>query len=301
MNGAKGVLAIAAGLVITASARGSDRLGAVEVGTAPSSIDAAAPPAAARSADFKFGGQLTQGGWLRGTAPRGTVALTIDGTPVALAADGLFFIGFDRDAAPAETLSARFADGRVASRRIAISPRAWAIEQLDVARRTGGPSEAFMTLRRPELAQIAAARAMRTGAEGWRQNFVWPVTGRISGKFGSQRVYRGEPGAYHSGIDIATGTSGTVFVAPADGTVVLAAKSPFTLEGNLLMIDHGDGLGSAFLHCSAILVKQGDRVRRGQPIGRIGMTGRATGPHLHWSVTWKGWRLDPILLTGPMR
>ena len=82
--------------------------------------------------------------------------------------------------------------------------------------------------------------------------------------------------------------------------VVLAADSPFTLEGNLLMIDHGMGLTSAFLHSSALLVKEGETVRQGQPLGRIGMTGRATGPHLHWSLKWRKARRDPILFTGPM-
>ena len=157
-----------------------------------------------------------------------------------------------------------------------------------------------MRIRRPELAQINAARSLDTGSEGWRQRFIWPVKGRLSGLFGSQRIYRGEPASYHSGTDITTGRSGTPFVAPADGVVILAADRPFTLEGNLLMIDHGMGLNSAFLHCSEILVKQGDRVRQGQVIGRIGMTGRATGPHLHWGLKWRQARLDPILFTGPM-
>ena len=108
------------------------------------------------------------------------------------------------------------------------------------------------------------------------------------------------PGAYHSGTDVA-GATGTPFVAPADGVVILVAPSPFSLEGNLLMIDHGMGLNSAFLHSSQVLVKVGEAVKQGQVIGRIGMTGRATGPHLHWSIKWRDARLDPILFTGPMR
>jgi murein DD-endopeptidase MepM/ murein hydrolase activator NlpD len=83
--------------------------------------------------------------------------------------------------------------------------------------------------------------------------------------------------------------------------VILAAQSPFTLEGNLLMIAHGMGLNSAFLHCSQLLVHEGERVRQGQVIGRVGMTGRATGPHLHWSIKWRDSRLDPLLFAGPMR
>lgn len=252
-----------------------------------------APPA--KPATFAFAGELTQGGWIRGKAPGGTVSLSLDGTDVALTADGGFFAAFDRDAPPAATLTARLAGGEAVSQPITIAPRAWAIEHINAARRPGGPTAEFLKRREPELARIAAARAVNSGSGGWRQDFIWPVRGRISGRFGSQRVYRGEPGSYHSGIDITTGGSGTPFVAPADGVVILAAEAPFTLEGHLLMIDHGGGLNSAFLHCSELLVREGEQVRQGQTIGRIGASGRATGPHLHWGLKWREARLDPLL------
>lgn len=255
---------------------------------------------AALPAPLAYSGELTQGGWIRGSVPAGTRALALDGQPVTVAADGSWFAAFDRDAGPQSVLSLTGADGTVRRETLAIAPRAWQIEHVNIPRKPGGPSEAFMALRRPELARIGAARAMATDARGWRQRFVWPVKGRISGRFGSQRIYRGEPGSYHSGLDISSGASGTPFVAPADGVVILAAEKPFTLEGNLLMLDHGMGLNSAFLHCSAILVKEGEHVKQGQVIGRIGMTGRATGPHLHWSIKWRDARLDPLLFTGPM-
>jgi murein DD-endopeptidase MepM/ murein hydrolase activator NlpD len=255
---------------------------------------------AARPSTFAFAGELTQGGWIKGTVPAGTYRLTIDGQPVAFGGDGSFFAAFDRDARATATLVAGMRTGEQVSRTLTITPRAWRIENINVARRESGPTEAFMALRRPELARIEAARAKQTDAEGWRQDFVWPAKGRLSGRFGSQRVYRGEPGAYHSGLDVA-GATGTPFVAPADGVVILAAEKPFTLEGNLLMIDHGMGLNSAFLHASQLLVREGERVKQGQVIGRIGATGRATGPHLHWSLKWNDARIDPILLTGPMR
>ena len=254
---------------------------------------------AARPATFAFAGELTQGGWVKGTVPSGTRTLTLDGKPVVIAPDGSFFAAFDRDAGPVATLVATSRAGEQVTRALTVSRRAWAIEKVNIARRESGPTEAFLALRRPELARIEAARARQTDAMGWRQDFVWPVKARISGRFGSQRVYRGEPGAYHSGLDLAGG-AGTAFVAPADGVVILAADHPFTLEGNLLMIDHGMGLNSAFLHCSTILVHEGEHVKQGQVIGRIGATGRATGPHLHWSMKWNDSRLDPILLTGPM-
>lgn len=250
---------------------------------------------------FSLSGEATQGGWLKGRAPHGTTRLLFDGQPIALGQDLGFFLAFDRDAPGAATLVAILDDGRRISRELAVAPRAWRIEHVNVARRQGGPTEAFMRLRLPELARIDAARARVTGSNGWRQSFVWPVAGRISGRFGSQRIYRGEPGSYHSGIDISTGASGTPFVAPADGVVILAADQAFTLEGKLLMIDHGMGLNSAFLHCSELLVRDGEAVKQGQVIGRIGMTGRATGPHLHWSLKWNSARLDPLLMAGPMR
>lgn len=249
---------------------------------------------------FVFDGERTQGGWIRGQAPGGAVSARLGEQELVLDGEGRFFAAFDRDAGTSATLTAQLEGGRTIASPVAVSPRDWNIEHVDVARGTGGPSEAFMRIRRPELERINAARAVESDVGGWRQDFMWPVTGRISGRFGSQRVYRGEPGAYHSGLDIATGESGTPFVAPADGVVVLAAEAPFSLEGNLLIIDHGQGLNSAFLHLSRIAVKEGDTVRRGQYIGNIGATGRATGPHLHWSIKWRDARLDPLLFLGPM-
>lgn len=278
-----GVLAAGLGQVSGLTARAAEALGL-----------AAAP-------EFALTGELTQGGWARGMAPRGTVALALNGKPVGLAPDGRFFVAFDRDAGSTAQLVARSADGRSAAQALAITPRAWKLEHIPIGPRPGtAPSEEFARRRAAELVQINTARALDHDSAGWRQRFIWPVYGRISGRFGSQRIYNGTPGSYHSGMDIATGTSGTPFVAPADGVVILAAQSPFTLEGRLLMIDHGMGLNSAFLHASRLAVKVGDVVRQGQYIGNIGMTGRATGPHLHWSVKWRDARLDPLLFTGAM-
>ncbi len=252
-------------------------------------------------AQLTLAGQFSQGGWARGAAPAGTIGLTLDGRVLPMAADRVFFIAFDRDAGASATLIARLDDGRSISRILTIAPRSWAIEHIPIGPRAGTPpSEEYKRRRAIELAQINAARAVNANSDGWRQSFIWPVTGRLSGKFGSQRIYRGTPGAYHSGLDTATGASGTPFVSPADGVVILAAASPFMLEGRLLMIDHGMGLNSAFLHCSQLAVKVGDVVRRGQYIGRIGMTGRTTGPHLHWSIKWQDKRLDPLFFVGPM-
>ncbi len=255
--------------------------------------------AAAPVQDFQLAGPTVQGGAVTGTAPEGTVALTLDDQPVSIDTDGRFLIAFDRDAVPSAHLVARLSDGRSIDKALTVVPRAWRIERIDAAMRPTKSSEAFLALRKPELEAIAAARLVQTQAGGWKQNFIWPRTGRISGLFGAQRVYRGEPGAYHGGVDVAAAT-GDAVVAPADGVVILAADHPFTLEGNLLMIDHGHGLNSAFLHLSRIDVKVGDAVVQGQRIGAVGATGRATGPHLHWGMKWNDARIDPLLIAGPM-
>ncbi len=256
-------------------------------------------PAPLAPAAFLFSGELTQGGWIRGQVPAGTVSARLGDEDLPFAEDGQFFAAFDRDAGPQSLLSATLADGRRIDNPLTVSPRAWRIEQINASPTANVPSAEFTARRAPELARITAAKGRDTGSQGWRQRFAWPARGRLSGLFGSQRVYRGEPGSYHSGLDIAAG-SGAVYVAPADGVVVLAAASPFTLEGDLLIVDHGMGLNSAFLHSSDLLVHEGDRVTQGQPLGRVGATGRATGPHLHWGLTWRGHRLDPLLFVGPM-
>lgn len=248
-----------------------------------------------------FAGELTQGGWIRGQVPGGTVSARIGDQVIAVAPDGQFFAAFDRDAGPHATLVATTADGRTVETPVSIAPRAWQIERVNAPLRPGNASpEEFARRREGELARIVAARLRDTGSEGWRQGMTWPAAGRISGRFGSQRIYRGgEAGSYHSGLDIAGG-SGATYVAPADGVVVLAAADePFSLEGHLLILDHGNGLNSAFLHSSALLVREGERVRQGQALGRIGATGRASGPHLHWSLVWRGSRLDPLLFLPP--
>jgi hypothetical protein len=265
----------------------------------PVAAMAALPPAPQSARPFVLDGQIIQGGLVIGTAPRGTTLLTLNGASVPVAPDRRFLLAFDRDAGPSATLVATLESGRELRQTLAVAPRAWDISRLPTLPKYPVPRPEYERLRPGEIAQINAARGMQTGARGWRQQFLWPVTGRISTLFGSQRIYAGEPGAYHSGIDIARPT-GTVILAPADGVVVLAAARPFTLEGHLLMIDHGAGLNSAFMHLSRIDVRVGEHVQRGQPIGAVGRTGRATGPHLHWGMKWREARIDPLLVAGSM-
>lgn len=257
-------------------------------------------PPEVRGGPITLSGAAVQGGIMLGQLAPGALNLTLNGMPVRVAPDGRFMIGFSNDAPPAAILRVTAQGGRAVELPLKVEPRAWKLETIASLPRFAQPSAEFARLRPPELARINAARHIDGAADGWRQRFVWPVKGRISGLFGSQRVYaNGEKGAPHSGVDVAQPT-GTPVVSPADGVVILAADRPFTLEGNLLMIDHGMGLNSAFLHLSRIDVKVGQRVRQGQLVGAVGMTGRASGPHLHWGMKWLDRRIDPLLLAGPM-
>ena len=263
------------------------------------------PPQQVDRAGFALKGEVTQGALLTGTAPTGTALLMLDGKPVRFATDGRFIIGLDRDAPPEALIEARLQDGRLVRLPLSVSRRAWDISSLPTLPIGTMPSPAFQRIRAAETAEIMAAKAIDSGSEGWREGFRWPAYGRISTLFGSQRIYAGRAGTYHGGIDIARYADGPVLDgtparAPADGVVVLATNRAFTLEGNLVLIDHGMGLQSALMHLSRIDVKAGDHVAQGDPIGLIGRTGRATGPHLHWGLTWAGARLDPLLLAGPM-
>lgn len=262
---------------------------------------AAAPPASVAAprplniGRFKLSRQPQQGALALGIVPYGTNRLVIDGRDVAFDADRRFVVGFGRDYATTVLITAFLSDGTAVTDKLPVLPTAWIVENLKTLPHHAQPDAEFQARRPGELAQINAARKMQVESGGWQQTFIWPARGRISGRFGSQRIYAGQPGAPHGGVDIAGPTGGQV-VAPADGVVILAASSPFTLEGNLLMIDHGMGLNSAFLHLSRIDVRVGQVVRQGQPIGAIGMTGRATGPHLHWGMKWQDERIDPAML-----
>lgn len=275
--------------------------------TAPAPEPVAPPPPAPRppveriiDGSFDFRGAIVRGGLAVGQAPAGAVSVTLDGKPTRLDGQGRFLVGFGRDAVADARVEARLADGTRVRQVLRVAPREWRIERIPQLRQgTGTPDPEYEKLRSAEVARIAAARAVVSDATGWTQRFAWPATGRISGVYGSQRILGGVPRAAHAGVDIAR-PSGTPVAAPADGIIVLASPPKFSLEGNLLIIDHGNRLFSSFLHLSRIDVKVGDKVTQGQRVGTIGMTGRATGPHLHWAMSWGDVRVDPQLLVPPM-
>jgi murein DD-endopeptidase MepM/ murein hydrolase activator NlpD len=248
---------------------------------------------------FKLNRSPQQGTLVLGYAPQGTQRIVANGQEVPMSPDGRFVIGLGRDHDATLTIAAYLPNGQAVTERLNVAKRAWRIENIKTVKRQPQPDAEFQDRRPREFEQMNAARETKVTSDGWRQSFIWPVKGRISGLFGSQRIYAGEPGSPHSGVDVAR-PSGTPYVAPADGVVILAVQSPFTLEGNLLLVSHGMGVESSFLHSSKLYVKTGDVVRQGQPLGEIGTTGRSSGPHLHWGMRWRQERIDPMPLAGPM-
>jgi murein DD-endopeptidase MepM/ murein hydrolase activator NlpD len=250
---------------------------------------------------FAFQGALTQGGLAIGQAPPGTRAVLFDGVPVPLAADGRFLIGFGRDAPAAATIDALLPDNRRAHQTLTITARGWQIERIPQLRQPPPgvpPDPAAIARRAAEVAAFRAVRAHSSDLMNWTERFIRPATGRVSGVYGSQRILGGVPMSPHLGLDIAR-PAGTPVVAPAGGIVTLASPPAFMLEGNMVFIDHGHGLTSILMHLSRVDVRVGQRVRQGDVIGAVGMTGRATGPHLHWAMNWGEVKIDPQLLVTP--
>lgn len=248
-----------------------------------------APPAAA----LELKGAFTQGGLVVGRAAPGA-RVTLDGRPIRVSPEGLFVLGFGRDHKPTATL---VVDGE--TRELAIAPRQYDVQRVDgLPPATVVPDEAQLARIKAEAARLRAARREESALTAFVGPFIWPVEGRISGVFGSQRILNGEPRQPHLGVDVAAPVGAPVR-APAAGRVALAEPDLF-LTGGTILLDHGHGVSSVFAHLSRLDVKAGDEVRQGQPIGAVGATGRATAPHLHWGMSWFDERLDPALLVPPM-
>ena len=239
---------------------------------------------------------LSQGGLVIVRLSPGS-QLVVAGKRVHVGGDGVAVFGAGRDERGPLTISIVEPDGQRRDTLIAIAPRDWPIEYVNgVPPATVNPPPALAARIEREQAAVTAVRSRYDDREDFLSGFIWPVQGRISGRFGNQRVYNGDPKAPHSGMDIAV-PQGTLVRAPAAGIVTFAQPDLY-LTGGTIVLDHGFGLSSNFLHLSKLEVAVGQRVSQGQVIALSGMTGRVTGPHLHWGFNWFGVRLDPLLLPG---
>ncbi|WP_111655717.1 M23 family metallopeptidase [Isoalcanivorax indicus] len=242
-------------------------------------------------------GEPAPGALLIGETIPGT-EVRLDGRRLTVTGDGYFVFGFGRDDEGPASLHLRRNDDS-STYEITLAARQWDIQRIEgVPQRTvTPPAEALARISR-EAGQVTAARNTDSTLTGFREDFIWPVRGRITGVYGSQRIFNGEPRRPHYGVDIAAPT-GTPIQAPASGQVTLVHDDMF-YSGGTLIIDHGLGVSSTYLHMSEILVAEGDVVAQGDIIGKVGATGRATGPHLCWRLNWYQERLDPRSLTGDM-
>jgi murein DD-endopeptidase MepM/ murein hydrolase activator NlpD len=253
---------------------------------------------AAGASDLRLEGRLVQGGLMLGQTLPGT-RLKLDGRALRVGEDGRFVIGFGRDAQHVAELEARFPDGRIMRRTLAVEPRDYQVQRIDgLPPRQVTPSKQELVRIRADAAQIGRARQRDSDLPGFSETAVWPVLGPVSGVFGSQRILNGEPRSPHRGVDLAA-AAGTPVGAMAGGVVSLAETGMF-FTGGTVMIDHGHGVHSIYAHLSEVRVREGQRLDQGDVIGAVGATGRATGPHLHWGVYWFDDAVDPALLVGPM-
>jgi murein DD-endopeptidase MepM/ murein hydrolase activator NlpD len=253
----------------------------------------ALPALSARADDVRFTvtGAMEQGSLALGHAPAGS-RVALDGRPLRATAGGGFVFGFAPDQTKASLITVRYPGGGGDSRSFTPAARQYEEQRVDgLPQNTVTPPKEVQARIEKEAETIYLARLTDTAGNGdFLAGFDWPAPGILSGVFGSRRIDNGVPMSPHYGVDMAAPV-GTPVHAPADGVVGISAD--YYLDGGFTLIDHGQGVSTCYLHQSRRLVRKGQRVQRGQLIGHVGQTGRATGPHLHWAINWFQVRLDP--------
>jgi murein DD-endopeptidase MepM/ murein hydrolase activator NlpD len=283
----KQLVALALSVALTACAASTT----VKADTAPHAAQESPAPSDQR---IVFPASASQGALVFGKVPAGSV-VRYGGRVLQATPYGTVVFGVGRDEVGPLRVEVQRRDGTVEVASIEVTARDWPVERIDgVPPTTVNPPPEIAARIEREQAEVSAARARDDDRTDFVQDFVWPVQGRVSGRFGNQRVYNGTPKAPHSGMDIAAAQD-TPVLAPAAGVITFANPDLY-LTGGTVLLDHGRGVSSNFLHLSRIDVKVGDRVAQGQVIGAVGATGRATGPHLHWGINWFEVRVDPLLV-----
>jgi len=261
---------------------------------AVASFMVAAAPVSTETPTITLNGAQVSGGLLIGEVEH-AVAAELNGNPLPITDSGHVVFGFGRDVSGPQRLVITGNNGQTLTRVIDIAPRQYKIDRVDgVPQKTVTPDPEQQARARKEAAKVWAAR---NNANSARTDFLMPIempaTGRISGVYGSQRIFNGTPRNPHFGLDIAAPTGTPVF-APWPGKVVLAENDLF-YSGGTLIIEHGYGVTSTYIHLHKLHVKVGDEIQQGDRIAEIGATGRVTGPHLDWRINWRHERLDPAL------
>jgi murein DD-endopeptidase MepM/ murein hydrolase activator NlpD len=263
---------------------------AISDASASQLVDENAPNSTQATSPLKLNGKFTQGALLRGEVPEGSTVL-LNEQPVAVNKDGKFVVGFARDAKLNHVLTVKAAKGSVITREITLEEREYDIQRIDGLEPKMVTPPASVTARiNKDNRNVAKARGNSSDLDALFTRFEWPAKGPITGVYGSQRILNGVPKWPHYGVDVGAPTGTPVF-APVDGVVTLADDLYYS--GNTLILDHGMQVFSTFLHLDTMTVNVGDYVKKGEQIGTIGATGRATGPHLDWRINLGKMRLDP--------
>ena len=239
-------------------------------------------------------GDLTPGGLIHAFLPPNSSA-TLNGKNIFVASDGLLVFGFGRNAKKRQILVVKTADGKIKHRSFQLKPRKYLVQRIDgLPKNMVTPPQAYWARIKHEAKILNTVRRLTSKRRDFLNGFIWPVKGRVSGVYGSQRILNGKPSRPHSGIDIAA-PQGTLIRAAASGKILLSHPGMF-YTGKTIVIDHGCGVSTIYIHLSKIVIREGQEVKKGAIIGEVGETGRATGPHLHWGLTWNGVNLDPSLV-----
>lgn len=245
------------------------------------------------AADIEVCGELKQGELaVVKNIPAEVETLIIDERIYPITEDGYAIVAFHRDEKNNLKLSANLSDGSKQEYSLNIDPAKWDIQRINgVPQQKVTPDSSHDDEILREQKEVRQALQNMKQGDFWRQGFIIPVEGRISGNFGNQRIFNGTPKNPHTGTDIAA-PEGTPVKAAADGTIILNGHNYF-YSGNTVIIDHGQGLQTIYAHLKKSNVQQGDIVRQGDVIGFVGKTGRATGPHLHWGASLNNVRFRP--------
>jgi murein DD-endopeptidase MepM/ murein hydrolase activator NlpD len=239
-------------------------------------------------------GELQQGGLMVGkTSPQSII--TLNGKEISVTSNGDYAFGFSRDDINSYELVITSVNGDRVTKTLKPNSREYNIQRIEgIKKSIMQPNPKSVARAKQDSIQVKAARKISSGLDFFAKGFVAPIQGTITGVYGSQRVYNGVPKNPHFGLDYA-GKTGDPVKAPASGTVLLWVPDMF-YSGGTMIIDHGQGVSSTFLHLSDSYVKQGDLVEQGQVVAAVGKSGRATGPHLDWRINWFNVKIDPALV-----
>jgi len=238
--------------------------------------------------------QFFQGALIVGkTSPTNKVSL--NGKAIKVSSTGDYALGFSRDEKNNSELVIISPNGVIEKRILKPLKREYNIQKVEgIAKKIMNPNKKANIRAGEDNKKISAARKVDSDLTAFAQGFIAPIEGTITGVYGSQRYYNGVPKRPHYGLDYA-GKKGDPVKAPANGTVLMYVPDMF-YSGGTMIIDHGHGVSSTFLHLSNSYVKVGDKVTKGQLVAAVGSSGRATGPHLDWRINWFNVRLDPALV-----